>query len=189
MMQADLITIKELLRDPQFKKYFTTVPVLPDHYTEENRPWKLMILKPGENAWRSKRFGTYQEAFAGFKKLYPTILNAAINCPPLDFMPPVRTVRVKNKIDPKTKRPILKTLVWRPQITADMGEHNWCAHCRRPSIFKVAVFKSARTGDFVQPDPEPLMRCIICGASERIVNLRYPEKHQQWDATRPKVYI
>lgn len=187
MTNAELITLKELLRDPAYRAYFTKVPQLPEHYTPENMPWKLMILKPTENIWRTKRMGTYEEAFAGLKKLLPFISNAAINCPPLGFMPPTRTVRLKGKYDRKGKQ-LTRTTMWLPQIAGDMEHHDWCPHCRRPSIFHLATLSRPRKENtYVTPRGEPVIRCIICGSSERVVNLRNPENHQAWDLTRVKV--
>lgn len=190
-MQLELITIRELLRDPQFRDYFTKVPTLPDHYTPDKLPWKLLVQKHGETRWRAKRFGTYRDAFDGFKKMLPLIDNAAINNPALSFMPPLRTVRVKGKtvmVRGKVK-PVIKTIIWKPRLEADMANHNWCPYCRRPSIFKYASLPARRTPEgFVIPASEPAMRCCICGASENIVNLRAPEEHQNWDPNRPKVH-
>lgn len=182
----ELITIRELLRDPVFKKYFLTTPELPAHYTPDKLPWKLYVLKEGEHIWRSKRFGTYRDAFDGFKKMLPTITNAAINNPALSFMPPVRNVKVKGKVDSKGK-PIIRSLVWKPQLTDDMSPHNWCPYCRRPSIFKFMLPKAVK-GQFQLPMSEPKMRCIICGASDSVVDLRHPTNAQQWDANRPRIY-
>lgn len=179
-MSLQLITIKELLRDPQYRAFFTKVPELPAHYTAANRPWKLIVMKKGETTWRSKRVGTYEEAFAGFKKLLPIIDNAAINCPALGFAPPTRTVKLKGQVDAKG-RPVIKTLAWKPAISDDMEHHDWCPHCRRPSIFHMATLANGRVSAV---DPVAAMRCIICGASERIVNLRNPEKTQQWATIR-----
>lgn len=185
---AELITIRELLRDPQYKKFFTSVPELPGHYKPEMKPWKLYVLKEGEHVWRSKRFGTYRDAFAGFKTMLPTLTNAAINCPALGFMPPVRNVRVKGKVDGRGK-PIIKSLVWKPHLTDDMSPHNWCPHCRRPSIFRYALPKKiVQASGLVLPQGEPALRCIICGASENVVDLRHPENAQKWDTNRPRIY-
>lgn len=181
-----LITIKELLRDPQYRTYFTKVPQLPPNYGPANMPWKLMVLKPGETAWRTKRFGTYQEAFSGFKRMLPKINDAAINCPPLGFMPPMRTVRVKNKVDAKGN-PLVKTIMWKPQISGDMEHHDWCPHCRRPTIFRMAGLAPRKRAGFELPSGEYALRCCICGASENIVNLRHPENAQKWDINRPKI--
>lgn len=189
MPQLEMITLRELLRDPQYKEYFTKVPVLPAHYDASRKPWKLYILKEGENAWRSKRFGTYGEAFAGLKKVLPTSENAAINCPGLSFMPPIKNFRLKGQFQDKAqKKPVLRTKVWKPQIASDLAPHNWCPHCRRPVVFKMAGLPAKRIGDFVLPPDDAALRCSICGASERIVDLRHPETAQRWDPNRPKVY-
>lgn len=182
-MSYDLVSIHDLLRDPQYRKFFTTTPALPAHYTAELRPWKLMVQKKGESIWRSKRYGTYKDAFEGMKKMFPLIDNGAINCPPLGFMPPVKYVRIRGKLDSRG-RPDTRTLVWRPQIPADLPDHSWCPHCRRPSIFKFAVMNNSRVH---ATTAEPALRCIICGVSDRLVNLRHPEKTQLWDKNRPKV--
>ena len=190
-MTLEMITIRELLRDPRYKEFFTKPPILPDHYTPESLPWKLFVQKEGETVWRAKRFGTYRDAFDGFKKMLPVIQNAAINCPPLDFMPPIRNVRVKNKfitVRGGHKKPYIRSLVWKPQITDDMEQHSWCSHCRRPTIFRYSTPKERVLNGFVVPSPEPSLRCIICGASDRIVDLRRPENAQKWDANRPKIY-
>lgn len=188
MTSIDMITIQELLRDPQYRDYFKKVPKLPAHYTPENLPWKLIIMKKGENVWRTKRYGTYAEAFGGLKKVLPIIDNAAINCPALSFMPPLKTYRIKGKFIGNTKRPLLKTVVWQPRITADMEPHNWCPFCRRPTVFRMAVRAvSKKNSPFAPVMSEPQLRCSICGAGERIINLRHPELHQQWDSNRPKV--
>lgn len=187
-MPLEMITIRELLRDPQFKAYFTKPPTLPAHYQAEGvKPWKLLVMKKNESFWRSKRYATYAEAFAGMKKMLPTISDAAINSPALGFMPPVKTYRLKGKFDRKGQ-PILRTKVWTPQLEADMGQHYWCPHCRRPTIFRTVALGPRRNGTYMLPSSEAALRCFICGASERVVDLRHPENAQKWDPTRPKVY-
>lgn len=192
MTNLEMITIRELLRDPQFRKFFTSVPELPEHYTPDRMPWRLLVMKKGEDKWRGKRFGTYQEAFAGFKTMLPKIDNAAINCPALSFMPPIRNLRVKGKMvkGPGGKlKPFIVTKIWRPQIEADMEQHHWCPHCRRPTVFHYSASKQRVINGFVQPPSEPALHCMICGASERIIDLRAPYKGAQlWDPNRPKIY-
>ena len=186
MPNLEMITLKELLRDPQYREYFRKVPKLPSHYTPEMLPWKLLVLKRGELIWRSKRFGSYGDAFAGLKKMLPTIDNAAINCPALGFMPPTRTVRIRGKYDKKGKQ-VIRTTLWIPQISSDMEPHNWCPHCRRPTIFKIAALAAKQRQGFAVPASEPALRCSICGTSERVIDLRHPENAQKWDINRPKV--
>lgn len=182
-----MITIHELLRDPQYRAYFLKAPKLPDHYTPEMKPWKLAVLKHGESVWRTKRFGTYREAFEGLKKMLPTIADGAIISPALGFMPPTRTVRVKGKIDPKTKKQLIRTTLWRPQLDGDEATHYWCPHCRRPTIWKVAGLNRPARDGFVLPKGEPINRCTICGTSERVVDLRHPENNEGWNINRVKV--
>lgn len=188
----ELISIRELLKDPTYREFFTKVPVLPNHYDEASMPWRLMVQKTGETVWRAKKFGTYKEAFAGFKKMLPIISNAAINCPALDFNPPMKNYRVKNKfitVRGGHKKPYLVTKVWTPQLEPGMDPHTWCPHCRRPSIFDTIGARPIRKGTFLlTPAPELIRRCIICGASERIVDLRRPYNHQKWDQNRLQVH-
>lgn len=191
--QLELISIHELLRDRQYRECFLKPPTLPPHYGPDNKPWKLIVLKQGEHAWRSKRFGTYQEAFAGLKTMLPSIINGAINCPALDFMPPTKNYKVKGKfVGAGTRRkPLIVTKVWKPQLTDDMADHDWCGYCRRPSIFRSAILaRPSRAGNYTAVAGEPEQRCIICGASVRINPLRHPElTAQRWDTNRPKVFV
>ena len=182
-----LITIRELLRDPQYKAYFVKVPKLPEHYTPESLPWRLLVLKQGEHIWRGKRFGTYEEAFAGFKTMLPKIENAAINCPGLNFVPPMRTVRVKGKVDAKGK-PIIKTLVWKPRLEIDHEAHSWCAYCRRPSIFVDKGLGAKMLNGQRLPASRVALRCSICGSNSGLMDIRKPENNQAWDLNRPRFY-
>lgn len=183
MTNVELITIKELLRDPQYRDYFIKAPKLPDHMTNNPAilPWKLYVLKRGENNWRSKRFHTYREAFAGLKKMLPVIDNGAINCPALSFLPPFKNYTIKSTGKQVTK-------LWQPKIDSDMADHKWCPHCRRPTIFHMAMKPFVSPSGTKIPLGEPMMRCMICGASERVVDLRNPMSNQKWDLNRPKFY-
>lgn len=187
----ELITLRELLRDPTYRDYFKQIPELPPHYSPDTLPWKLLILKEGETAWRSKRYPTYRDAFDGLKKILPVSTNAAINCPALGFMPPIKNFKVKGKfVGSGTRRkPLIITKVWTPRIEADMESHSWCPHCRRPTIFRLATLKRPDKNGYAAVSGEAVDRCIICGASERIVDLRHPTNHQKWDENRPRVHV
>jgi hypothetical protein len=192
----DMITLRELLDDPAYKAYFLKIPRLPKHYTPDSMPWKLMVLKNGEDQWRVKRFGKYSDAFAALKKLLHNddIYDMVINCPALDFQPPIRVfkVKLKGKTD-KNGQPIIqqRAEVWKPQIQADMPTHYWCPYCRRPTAFGYFTSHKSMTKQRVgnlgaNVDPS-VMRCYICGASEMLVNLRHPANHQNWDLNRVRV--
>jgi len=187
-----MITLRELLKDPQYKQYFLKIPQLPAHVRPSSQPWKLMVLKVGEKQWRTKKFGTYKEAFLALKKLLPneSIYDMVINCPGLDWQPPIRLAKVKGRTDAKGK-PILRAVVWKPVIDADLPLHYWCPYCRRPTKFDYfsshpAMTKQrvGRLGSAVDP---LYLRCAICGASERLVDLRHPANHQNWDNNRVRV--
>lgn len=182
------IGIIELLRDPEYKKYFMTVPKLPPHYAG-SKPWRLYVLLKGQQVWKMKRFETYKEAFKAFKKLLPKIADAAINCAALTFRPPIKSVKLKGKTEVvrgKTQ-PVFRSLIWRPQLDADLERHEWCSYCRRPTVFKV-LSSRLHTGNGHVMITDPKLRCTICSASEDIINLKHPEKEQAWDSTAPTLY-
>lgn len=183
-----MITIRELLKDPHYKEFFCTVPVIPDHYNrEDNKPWRLIIQLKGERHWRTKRYKTYREAFKAFRKVLPKVNDATINSPALDFQPPLKVVRVRGQFftsakGKKTQK--TKSVFWKPTLPInEHEEHNWCPYCRRPSVFDRMdshPLLSTRTLGGVGIDPS-LFRCTICGASEILVNLNKPQLHQRWD--------
>lgn len=191
MTDVGLITIRELLSDPQYKAFFTKVPVLPDHYTPDALPWRLLVQKNGESVWRGKRFGTYQEAFAGMKTMLPKIKNAAINCPGLSFMPPIRTVKVKGKFITEGRnkgKPLIKSIVWKPRLEADHALHYWCGYCRRPATFVHKGMAARTIGGYRMPASRIAFRCSICGSSDEIMDIRNPERNQGWDLNRPRLH-
>lgn len=182
------ITIRELLRDEEYKKYFLTVPKLPAHY-KGSKPWKLYILLKGSKVWKTKRFETYGDAVRAFKKLAPKMEDAAINCPALGFRPPIKPVKLKGKFDivRGKKQVALRSRIWHPKLEADHERHEWCPYCRRPTVFKVLVarVRALHGSDMLS---EPRYRCTICSASDVIVNLKNPEKEQAWDTNRAQLH-
>ena len=177
---SDMVTINELLENKQFKQFFLTAPKLPSHYTPETKPWRLLMLLTPQGKWQSRRFGTYNEAFKVFKAQRGEGLhNAAINCPGLAFRPPIRNVRTK-RLDAKGK-PVIATMVYKYRESADVTPHDWCGYCRRPTIFLVSRRGPKRAGNMILPPTEVKNRCTLCGSSEEIMNLRFPEMNQRWD--------
>lgn len=183
-----MITLAELLKDPDYKEFFCSIPTLPDHITPDKKPWRLMVLLKGEHHWRMKRFGTYREAFKALKKVLPRAADATINCPGFDFQPPTKIVRLKGRyrITKRGKKvQLTRTITWKPKMPiGEYDEHHWCPYCRRPSVFRrfdahPALPSRKIAGLGVDP---ALLRCSICGASENLVNLRNPEFHQKWDS-------
>ena len=183
------ITIRELLKDEEYKKYFLTVPRLPEHY-KGTKPWKLLVRLKGESKWRAKRFETYKEAVIALKKYLPKAEDVVINCPPLGFRPPLKNVRLKGQYSlvRGKKVPVFRTVIWKPKLEDDHGRHTWCSYCRRPTIFKVLAARIHTINGDAALLSEPRLRCTICSSSETIVNIKNPEKEQAWDSSAPALY-
>lgn len=182
------ITIRELLKDEQYKKYFLTVPKLPDHY-KGNKPWKLLVQLKGQTTWKAKRYETYKEAVIALKKFLPKANDIVINCPALSFRPPIKNVRLKGKTELiRGKRvQVYRSVIWRPTLDDGHDRHTWCPYCRRPTVFKVLAARLRTTNGSILIT-EPRLRCSICSASETIIHLKYPEKEQGWDTNKPTIY-
>lgn len=182
------ITIRELLKDEQYKKFFLTVPQLPPHY-KGTKPWKLMVQLKGQQGWKAKRYETYKEAVIALKKFLPKANDIVINCPALGFRPPIKNVRFKGQYNTVRgkKVPVFRSVIWRPALDEDHSAHVWCPYCRRPTVFKTLAARLHTTsGGTVITDPK--FRCSLCSASETLVNLKHPEKEQAWDTNKPEIY-
>lgn len=181
------ITLGELLQDPEYKKYFLTVPKLPEHY-KGTKPWRLYLLVKGTKVWRTKRFETYKEAVLAYKKYRNKLDDAVINCPGLGFRPPLKTVKLKRPDFVRGKEvPALRTQIWRPKLDSSHDAHTWCSYCRRPTVWKFLAgrLKTAHGNNVIT---DYRRRCTICSATEEIVNVKHPEKEQGWDSSRATIY-
>ncbi|AVR56964.1 hypothetical protein PBI_TRISCUIT_92 [Microbacterium phage Triscuit] len=189
MTDVGLISIHELLDDERYRKYFETAPELPEHYYNGgHEPWRLMVLIKGKPRWASKRYASYDEAAERLIELLPKITNGTVNNPALNFMPPIRHARVKNRIDPKTKKPLIISRVWVPQLSGEMPQHHWCGYCRRPTIFAHKAMPAKDLGDFRLPASQIAYRCTLCGANAELMDIRRPELNQRWDTNRPPFF-
>lgn len=184
-----MLSIHDLLEDSQYKEFFCRVPALPPHvlYNPEAKPWRLYVKLHKDSRWHTKDYRTYKEAFVKLRSMLPKIADGAITCKVKDFPPPYRIVRIKGKYQTDKngkfildaqgkKKQITKMVYWKPQMPMDeFQEHTWCPYCRRPSIFDYFLSHHAlppRKLGGMPIDPS-VLRCVICGASERIVNLRF----------------
>lgn len=183
------LTIRDLLKDEEYKKYFLTVPKLPDHY-KGTKPWKVLVKLKGSSQWRAKRVETYKEAVILLKKYLPKADDVVINCPALPFRPPIKNVRLKGQFDlvRGKKTPAFRSVIWKPKLHSDHDRHYWCSYCRRPTVFKVLAARLHTINGGVPLITEPKLRCTICHSSENIVNIKHPEKEQAWDINKPPLY-
>lgn len=174
-----MITLPTLLEDPKFKEYFCKVPKLPYAATRLPQPWEVQMRLKGKKGWTIEKLDTYKGAFLlvnGYRK-EGNLVDGAIVCKRIQFPPPMRVVRIKGKykIVNGVRSQETRLVAWKPTLDIGEPDHHWCGYCRRPTVFGYyrthhALPKTA-LGKGVELDPS-ILRCAICGASERIVSLK-----------------
>lgn len=154
-----MITIHELLDDPVYKKYFCTVPKLPD-VPRIAPPWRLYAKVEGKG-WAKRDFPSYQGAFRAFGKLRPGLLDAAIVCLPMLLDPPTKVVKIKGKYVNGVQ--VTKEILWQPKLEGHEQDHHWCGRCRRPTTFGYFTKHHAFRGENARLMDPSVRRCVICG--------------------------
>ena len=167
-----MLTIHELLEDPVYRKYFLTVPRLPD-VQRTVPPWRLYVKRGGR--WMKRDFEKYAEAVKLFNRLRSVGLqDATVTCRPVAFAPPSRIVRIKGKFQTNArgqyildaqgqKKPITREVFWKAAVPADEEEHTWCPYCRRPTVFNYFSTHHAIVGAHKYYMDPSARRCTICG--------------------------
>lgn len=165
-----MMTLAELLEDKVYREFFTTKPKMPSVHPSR-LPWRVYVQRSSGGSWAKKDFHTYVEAFKFLKPRITSIHDATIQSRGVAFDPPVKIVKVvkggKPVIDPTTKKPKIKRLVWAPVLPELEGRHEWCPYCRRPTVF--AWFSRHHAFPKGYEIATPYQRCVICGASERLL--------------------
>jgi hypothetical protein len=171
-----LITLPELLKDPKYREFFTTVPktLVPK---PGQKPWRLYIQKEADGPWYKKDFEKYADAFRllarGLKGNNPPH-DATIQSRGIAYAPPTRIAKVT-----KNGRPVYQvgsdgkrrqktvTVQWRPRLDGMDEAHTWCPYCRRPTTFKWFrshhALRASGMDGLVDPSDK---RCVICGVRE-----------------------
>jgi|SRR5882672_12317322 len=167
-----MITLKELLEDSTYKKFFLSKPelaVIP----RTSPPWRVYVQKRIDLGWACRDMWTYVDAFKLLKKYLPDVYDATIQSRGTAFKPPHKLVRVT-----KSGKPIMirgsngkltqrtKIVFWTPHLPADETIHHWCPYCRRPVV--IGWFSKHHTFSKAPFDPTS-RRCPICGASEMLM--------------------
>lgn len=167
-----MITLHELLDDPEYRRYFLSIPDLPD-IKRMHRPWRVMVQRDMDGPWAKKEFWDYRKAFHFLKPyLLEGVRDAAIQSKAHAFAPPSRIVRITKNGKPVmigegTKRyQKTKLIVWKPKLFPGDAPHTWCCYCRRPTEFRWFVTHHAFKDQVFNPTER---RCTICGASESLV--------------------
>lgn len=143
-------TIRELLADPEYKRYFLQAPRIPDHLNRDGQAWQVWVrVEKAQHAtgvtyaWRGTRHGSYREAIAeGVQPALrlPNMVDVAVVSRRVSFMPPDALTRLI---------PRGRTM-------------DWCRRCRRPSSFDTRMIHHALVNApaITTDDPE---RCFYCG--------------------------
>lgn len=168
-----MITMSELLEDKVFREFMLTAPKTPKVARHESLApmWWVYVQKTADSRWRRKGFKKYKKAYKFMKlALESGYHDASITNRRIDFDPPKRWVRIKNKFvvgSDGVRRQAKKQVDWRPKLPPDETEHHWCRFCRRPTVFK-HYSKHHALPSFGNSLSWDVRRCCICGGSERI---------------------
>lgn len=181
-----MIPMSELLKDPTYKKYLLRIPQVPaaSQLPHLSPMWVVYVKPEVEGKWRRKSFRKYSKAFKFFKKAMALgVADACINNKRLAFDPPARLARIRGKFvvgSDGVKRQATKRVEWKPRLSGDDPDHEWCLYCRRPVEFKYYSKHpalKAHESMWDIPLDSSVRRCCICGASERIA---VPWQRRRW---------
>lgn len=170
-----MITLPELLKDKQFKEFFTTVPktLVPK---PGQKPWRLYVQAKADGPWAKKDYEKYADAFRRLATELKAgrIHDAAIQSRGIAFAPPTRVAKVTKggkpliQVGANGKRQQKTVIVrWKPKLDPTDEGHIWCPYCRRPSVFRWFkshhALRSNGLDGLVDPSDR---RCTICGVRE-----------------------
>ena len=147
----DQLTLRQILKKDKFyRKWFARTPRL--KFDTPFPPWRLWIQREPGGKWGFKDFDVYAEAYQALSTILPKCHDAALGCKPQGFNPPV--IKVKN------------TKHWAPMPVY----HNWCPHCRRPTIF-VKRRRCITNRQIIFT--EPTLMCGICGVRKEFLDTTF----------------
>jgi hypothetical protein len=177
-----LITLAELLDDPKYKQYFTTVPKTLEP-SEGEKPWRVYVQQKSNGPWGKKEYVRYVDAFKTIRKYIKSgrLHDGTIQSRGIAYGPPERIVKITQGGRPvyheRNGQRILgadglpiqvtKSVLWRPRIEPSEESHTWCTYCRRPVVFRWFLnhhaIKAAGLHNMVDTSSR---RCTICGVRE-----------------------
>jgi hypothetical protein len=135
-------TLKELLADPVYRKYFLTQPNLPHAATLLDNPW-FVFAQQYDGKWLGRPLSNYARCITMMKTLYSArddIRDVSIVSRRVMFGPP-------------------DNFSWHART--DWQADGWCSRCRRPTLFrKDAGLHALRQSPVIQPG---VRRCYFCG--------------------------
>jgi hypothetical protein len=143
------VTLHELVKDPVYRQWLKTPPVggFPQ-YTK----FRVYVQRERDGRWAKRDFYDFKTAYNFLAKHLREWYDATLVTTNYASRPPV--VRVNNK-----------RAYYAPMLT--MEGHQWCPHCRRPSVFDFFATHHAFTGHF---KPLPFKRrCGVCGIADTAI--------------------
>jgi hypothetical protein len=167
-----LIPMSELVKDPVYKRFLETQPLLPpiarNPEVMSTPPWVVYVQRELHGPWGKREFWRYGEAFRFMAKaLRLRVADVTIHCRRVGFEPPSSFARVRGKFivgSDGVKRQATRRVYWKPHLLPEDPDHHWCMYCRRPVEFNYYRKHKAVMGVVDSTTP----RCCICGASVRI---------------------
>jgi hypothetical protein len=155
------LTMRELLKDSLFKKWMMKPPNLGVTICYSGKPWRVWVQRELNGRWGKRDFAKYSEAWNFFvKHLKEGAYDAAISSKVKPFPPPVEKYK-KQEYTVKGKTYVKRVPVFYiPKVPGMNPQHEWCPHCRRPTIFTTYRRHHAFAQRF---NGEIKQRCSVCG--------------------------
>lgn len=133
-MPADQITLKRLLKDPIYRKWFSTKPA----QGAQGR-WRVWFKETPTSPWEEKEFPSWKKGFKFVQANINNFYDMALANPSHAYSPPVviwkRTKNPKTEIITKHRRHYVPPVAEDADRMIDNHKHAWCPYCRRPTIF------------------------------------------------------
>jgi hypothetical protein len=165
------ITLRELLADPTYRKWFAKPPKL-TNFSPSGRPYRVYVQRELDGSWAQAAFPKYADAYRYIAKHLRVFHDMAIATPGQAFHPPVlvskepvlkrKVVQLKGGKTKIVRRYVYERSYWRPAL--ELLGHQWCPYCRRPTVF--AYFAKHHTVKNCIPYE---MRCTICGVRRTFI--------------------
>lgn len=154
-MAVSQLTLRELLKDPLYRKWFGKVPEL-KKMLRTRPPWRVYIQEEFKGKWSDTRFEKYSQAYNYVRANLKDVHDMTINCPSQGFKQPV----VKQGGVKKLYVPPAVQLADEDTVN-DTHNHIWCPFCRRWTLFLYYKFHHSlpRTWGTLAAE----RRCKICG--------------------------
>lgn len=149
---AKQVRFKDLLADPLYKKWLMRPQ--PKHPLARE-PWRVFVKRKKRGAWAKKDFGTYNEAL----RFAASWVKRGAHDLAIHHRPsPLPGLVVKRGESRLSYLELPKSI--------HLADHDWCALCRRPTLFAKYGKHHAFPSNF--PCNPEVRRCSICGGSEEL---------------------